>query len=276
MDDTFPPGTVTAIVADDEPLLRESLARELRRLWPELSIVASVGDGATAIIKAMEHQPDILFLDIQMPGATGIEVAQAIAEDWPDTADGKGPPIIVFVTAFDRFAIDAFATAAIDYLLKPVKSDRLAVTIHRVQQQLLHAQHSGIATLGAQIRQLVKQQIDHQSADQANAPLKVIRASHGDTIRLIKIDEVILLESADKYVTVYTRQCEALIREPLRNLLQQLDSRQFTQIHRSAIVNLDQVEAAVKDDTGKMTLKLAGIDKTPVVSRIYRHLFQPM
>ena len=224
----------------------------------------------------MQHQPDILFLDIQMPGATGIEVAQAIAEDWPETTESNNPPIIVFVTAYDRFAVEAFKTAAVDYLLKPVKSDRLAITIHRVQQRLLHSQQTGIDSLGAQIRQLVKQELEHQPSSDNHIPLKVIRASSGDTIRMIKIDDVILLESADKYVTVYTAQVEALIREPLRKLLPQLDSTRFAQIHRSAIVNLDRVEAAIKDDTGRMTLELSGIDKTPVVSRVYRHLFQPM
>ncbi len=262
-------GIPNAIVADDEPLLLESLIRELAQAWPELTIAATAGNGQRALNEITRHTPDIAFLDIRMPGLSGIEVAQSIAEDW--STEGKAPPLIVFVTAFDDYAIEAFNTAAVDYLLKPVKADRLAETVARLKQQLQKTA-APIDELGAQIRQLLAA----ESSMDNTAQLRAIRASVRDVVKMIPIDEVILFESSDKYVTVYTETEEALIREPLRKLLPQLDQNRFAQIHRGAIVNLDCVAAAVRDDTGKITLRLRGHSKEPVVSRIYRHLFQAM
>jgi DNA-binding LytR/AlgR family response regulator len=259
----------TAVVADDEPLLAQSLIRELAEAWPELQIIATAANGKQAIADIHEHQPDVAFLDIRMPGHTGIEVAQSIAEDWPD--DGQAPPRIVFVTAFDDYAVDAFSAAAIDYLLKPVKPERLATTVTRLRQQLENPTPP-IDELGAQIRQL----LTAESATDTSTALRTIRASVKDIVKMIPVNDVILFESSDKYVTVFTETDEALIREPLRKLLPQLDQNRFAQIHRGAIVNLDRVEAAVRDDTGKITLRLRGHNKKPAVSRIYRHLFQAM
>lgn len=264
------PDPITAVVADDEPLLREALVRELHSLWPELNIVANAHNGLAAIDALIRYQPDIAFLDIQMPGATGIEVAESIADEWPD--DTK-PPLIVFVTAFDQYAVDAFKTAAIDYLLKPVNTERLQATKTRIQERLGDAGNDTITRLSHQVRQLLE--AEAAQAEQTE-PLRIIRAGAGDTVKMIPVDNVILFESADKYISVYTTESEALIRESLRSLLLRLDKDKFVQIHRGAVVNLNYVEAAVKDETGKLTLRLSGIDKTPTVSRVYRHLFQAM
>jgi len=261
----------TAIIADDEALLATALVRDLQRAWPELEILATAGNGNQAVDVIFEHTPDIAFLDIKMPGLSGIEVAQTIIEDWPEQPIEKPQPHIVFVTAFDDYAVEAFAAAAIDYVLKPVKPDRLATTIERLHQRLQQPQSINNNELGAQIRQLLASE-----ATPPDEPIRMIRANVRDVVKMIPVSEVILFESADKYVTVYTEDDEALIREPLKRLLPQLNQNRFAQIHRGAIVNLDRVEAAVRDETGKITLRLVGHSKQPVVSRLYRHLFQAM
>jgi len=260
-----------AIVVDDEPLLRESLCRQLNELWPELRIVDTAANGKQAMASLAVHTPDMVFLDVKMPGHTGIEVAQAIVEEWPD--ERIRPPIVVFVTAYDEFAVEAFSTAAFDYLLKPVTAERLTKTIERLQRQLrqpatdIDEFSQRLQTLQANAREPITP---------SSTPLKTIRAGRGDTVQMIPVEDVILFEAADKYVTVYTLDGEALIREPLRSLLQQLDPATFAQIHRSAIVNLRKVQSANKDDAGKVTLQLNGLDKQPTVSRMYRQLFQAM
>ncbi|MFK7891614.1 MAG: LytR/AlgR family response regulator transcription factor [Granulosicoccus sp.] len=277
----------TAIVADDEPLLAQSLVSELGRTWPELIVTATPSNGLEAIEAIKKHSPDIAFLDIRMPGASGLEVAESIAEDWPDDVNhrpenqGKAvtpahPPLVVFVTAFDDYAVQAFDSAAVDYLLKPVKSQRLATTIDRLKQHLNEPQRQSIDSLSEQIRQIVNQQVSPADGQVGSSWLRVIRASVGDVVRMIPVDDVIFFESSDKYVSVHTQDSEAIIREPLRNLLSQLDPDQFAQIHRSTIVNLRMVDAAARDDTGKITLRLKNHSAQPVVSRLYRHLFQAM
>jgi DNA-binding LytR/AlgR family response regulator len=271
----------TAIIADDEPLLSRALASELNKLWPELSIIATVSNGPAAIEAIMQHQPNVAFLDIKMPGATGIEVVETIADEWPnydnnDARTGNAPPLIVFVTAFHDYAVDAFETAAIDYVVKPVTSARLHATVTRLRDRLKTTEPDMSVDLSNQIRRLLEAEQSLGQNSDSVAPLRIIRSSVGDSVRMIPVEKVILFESADKYVSVHAEGRESLIRESLRNLLPQLDNKQFVQIHRGAIVNLNCVRAAVKDDTGKLTLQLDGTDKTPVVSRVYRHLFQAM
>lgn len=261
----------TAVLADDEPLLSDALKRELARLWPALDICATAANGNQAAAAILQYSPDIAFLDIRMPALSGIEVAQSIAEDWPDNA-AKAPPLIVFVTAYDDYAVQAFNTAATDYLIKPVKAERLATTVERLQQRLHQSDPATVDDLGQQIRQLLAAEIGVAG----DSPLRTIRASVRDGVKMIPVADVILFESADKYVTVYTQTDEALIREPLRKLLPRLDPDRFAQIHRGTIVNLDYVEAATRDDTGKLSLLLKGHSKQPIVSRLYRHLFQAM
>jgi len=264
---------LTAVIADDEPLLNDALQRALQNLWPELSIVATAANGPSAINSIMHHQPDIAFLDIQMPGANGLEVAETIADEWPEGLGIRPPPLIVFVTAHDEYAVDAFKAAAIDYVLKPINSDRLKTTVTRLSERLQSNDETNFHQLGSQLRFLLE---SSRQNPEVNNQLRIIRASVGDMVRMIPIEEVILFESADKYVTVYTKDKEALIRESLRSLLPQLDSTRFAQIHRRSIVNMDNVEAAIRDETGRLTLRLRNLSRTPVVSRVYRHLFQAM
>lgn len=269
---------IKALLADDEPLLLDALQTELSTAWPELDIIAKVGDGASAITQLLDGNIDVAFLDVQMPVASGIEVMQAVIEDWPDarednthgTGAKKKPPAFVFVSAHQEFAVDAFELAAIDYILKPVTQERLNKTIER-----LHHKH-----LDQPVDQIAAQLAGLLEAGRAGANpstrLKTIRASVGTTVLMIPINEVILFEASDKYVVVHTATQQALIREPLRDLLLQLEPEQFKQIHRNAIVNMDYVVSAMKFDNNKMSLKLREIDHTPVVSRVHRHLFQPM
>jgi len=266
----------TAVIADDEPLLVESLVKELNKTWPEIDVIATTGNGIDAIEAIFKHQPSVVFLDIQMPGASGLEVAQTIAEDWPSTQSNNNIPLIVFATAFNRYAIDAFETAAVDYLVKPVKQSRLVLTVERLKDRLQQNNAAATDELAEQLHQLLTREQQEAHREKDIPLLKVIRASSGSQTRIIPIDEVILFESADKYITVYTIDDEFLIREPLKKLLPQLDSTKFEQVHRGAIVNMAMIETAHRDESGKVTLQLKEVDKQVSVSRVYRHLFQPM
>lgn len=267
---------LTAVIADDEPLLVESLQSELANSWPELQIVATVNNGDDAIEAVLSHTPHVIFLDIKMPGISGIGVAQSITEDWPDETGSRELPLIVFVTAFDQYAVDAFENSAVDYLIKPVNPKRLMVTIERLRQRLETQNQSASDELAQQLHHLITHENKRLQSTEKSPTLQVIRAGVGDQIRIIPVDEVILFESADKYVTVHTAQGESVIRESLKKLLPQLDSAKFEQVHRKSIVNMAMVESAHRDETGKMTLQCKDIDKEIVVSRVYRHLFQPM
>jgi len=268
--------TITAIIADDEPLLRESLQRELSQAWPELHIVATASNGQEAIELVLAHKPNIVFLDIQMPGATGLEVAQTIAEDWPEDSPSRHAPLVVFATAFDHYAVEAFESAAADYLVKPVTQKRLLTAVQRLKKRLNAENTPNADDLAKQLSRLINQ--DREPTRETITPplLQRIQAGSGDQIRIIPIDDVILFESADKYISVHTVQGESLIREPLKKLLPQLDPNKFEQIHRGAIVNMTKIKSAHRDETGKVTLSLNGIEKQAVVSRVFRHLFQAM
>ncbi len=207
----------TALIAEDEPLLAANLQAELASLWPELHIVASVGHGEAALQQGMKLQPDVMFLDIRMPGMTGLEAAQALAEDWPDAADGGAPfPLIVFVTAYDQYALQAFERAAFDYVLKPVQPVRLAQTCARLQAALTARTQTSPAPssgtdLGLVIEQL-RSLLVGAGADQSlslrpkAAPLRVIQASVGSAIHMVPVDDVLYFEAADKYVRVVTKE----------------------------------------------------------------------
>ena len=291
----------TALIAEDEPLLAQALEAELAALWPELAVVAVAPNGLQAQRDLLAHMPDIAFLDVRMPGASGVDVAQAIAEDWPDDSQ---PPLLVFVTAYEQFAVDAFTQAAVDYVLKPVQRLRLHQTVQRLKQRLAERASGGAAfgadlemeQLAGRLRQLlaeprVESGIDSgidsgiQSAVQSRAeaqvgsrpqPLRVIRAGVGDTVRLIRLADVVYLQATDKYVNVVTADSEVLIREPLRDLLPRLDAQQFVQVHRSTVVNLDFVRSASRDEAGKLWLTLEGRTERVGVSRLYAHLFRAM
>lgn len=277
--------SVTALIADDEPLLRASLRAELQKAWPALDIVTEVPDGVQALSRLREPGIAIAFLDIQMPGLTGLQVAHQLMEQWPAPIAGQRsgwPALLVFVTAYGEFALEAFEGAAVDYVLKPVTPDRLTLTVGRLKARLLEREavtegfdKNALSVLARQLTQLSNHQSPN-SADADSSYLKTIRAAVGDTVRMIPINEVLLLEAADKYVIVHTIEGESLIRESLRELLGQLDPDRFQQIHRSTIVNMQAVKEATRDARGKLVLVLQGLTQQPAVSRHYAHLFKAM
>ncbi len=274
----------TALIAEDEPLLAENLQVELARLWPGLAIVASVRHGAAAVAQALALRPDVVFLDIRMPGMTGLEAAQALAEDWPDDTP---LPLIVFVTAYDQYALQAFERAAVDYVLKPVQTERLAQTCHRVQAALQVRAEAAQAMAGGsapaaldatllQLRSLLTTSGLAATAAPANQTLSVIQASVGAAIHMVPTAEVLYFEAADKYVRVITLEREYLIRTSLRELLPQLEAQRFWQVHRGTVVRADAIATALRDESGKVHLTLRGHSDKLVASRLYAHLFKAM
>jgi DNA-binding LytR/AlgR family response regulator len=263
-----------AVVADDERLLREQLKTRLAAAWPELQIAGEARDGLEALAQAEALRPDVMFLDIRMPGMTGIEAAREIVAlpGW------KGE--IVFVTAYDEYAIAAFEHGALDYLLKPVEPARLSQTAQRLKDRLAarHAVGSSAgdeAALDALLDRLVK--LQNGLAQPPGSPpvyMQWIQAAAGSTTRLISVPEVLFFRSDEKYTRVQTRQQEAFIRTPIRDLLPQLDPQQFWQIHRSTIVNLAAVSSVTRDDTGRQKVHINGHPEVLEVSRSFAHLFR--
>ena len=252
----------TCVVAEDEALLRHALVAELRRAWPALQVVAECEDGASALEALAEHQPDVAFLDIRMPGLTGLEVAAAAADASPGTQ-------IVFVTAYDQYAIDAFERGAIDYLLKPVKPDRLDATVARLQARDMQQDAASLAALLSKFGALPK-------PAGAPEPLTWLTASAGRETRLILVEDVAYFQADHKYTTVVTADGEALLRTSLRELLPRLDGNTFKQIHRGTIVNLKAIAGIVRDDTGRGTVRLKQRPETLTVSQPFMALFKHM
>jgi DNA-binding LytR/AlgR family response regulator len=251
------------IVAEDEALLRESLLAALREAWPDLEIVAACDDGASALEAIAEHQPDVAFLDIRMPGLTGLEVAAAAGQASPRTQ-------VVFVTAYNQYAIDAFERGAVDYLLKPIARDRLEGTIKRLKERA--ASGPDAAALAA----LVEKLRGSLPAEKPPEPLAWITASAGKDTRLIAVDEVLYFQADNKYTVVMTTAGEALVRTPIRELLDRLDPVMFRQIHRSTVVNLRAIASIARDDSGRGTIRLKGRSETLPVSLTYMPLFRNM
>jgi DNA-binding LytR/AlgR family response regulator len=252
------------VIAEDEALLRSALREALHAAWPDLAIVAECEDGAEAVEAIAEHTPDVAFLDIRMPGLTGLDVAAAAAEASPATQ-------IVFVTAYDQYAIDAFERGAIDYLLKPIAPDRLAETVRRLQARV-QAGRIDPAALAALLRTLAT--APAKAGDKP--PLAWITASTGRDTRLILVDDVVYFRADHKYTTVVTADGEALVRTPIRDLLAVLDPVTFKQIHRSTIVNMKAVASVSRDDTGKGVLRLRQRPETLAVSQPFMTLFRNM
>ncbi len=265
--------TPRALIAEDEPLLAAGLRADLAAVWPELEIAASVGDGASAVARALELKPEVLFLDIRMPGGSGLDAAQALAEDWPaDTAF----PLVVFVTAYDRYALQAFEAQAVDYLVKPVDRPRLAACAGRLRARLAERAPPAQA-LQRSVDQLRALLGGIGPAPAAAAPrLQVIQAQVGALVHLVPVEEVIYFEAADKYVRVVTAEREHLIRVALKDLLPQLDPQRFWQVHRGTVVQARCIATARRDDSGKVFLSLRGRDETLTASRLYAHLFKGM
>jgi DNA-binding LytR/AlgR family response regulator len=252
------------VVAEDEALLREELLSQLRRAWPELDVVAACEDGAEALEAIATHRPEVAFLDIRMPGLTGLEVAAAAAEASPATQ-------IVFVTAYDQYAIDAFDQGAVDYVRKPIDPARLAATVQRVKSRIGSDRADG-AALAAIIEQL-RAKVPNESKQ---PPLAWITATVGKETRVIPVEDVAYFKSDEKYTVVVTAAGEALIRKPIRDLLDVLDPRVFKQIHRSTIVNMKAVAAIARDDSGRGTMKLRNRAETLSVSISFMPLFRNM
>lgn len=244
-----------ALIADDEKHLADDLERRLRRLWPELQIVAIVHDGVAASEALAELKPDVAFLDIRMPGKNGLEAARSAA----------AASRIVFVTAYDEHAVQAFEQAAADYLLKPVSDERLARCVARLQQQAALPPLELLARLQGLL-----------VAPAKPAPLRWLRAQVGQTVRLVAVEDVCCLQSADKYTLLLTRDAELLLRTPLKDLIAQLDPEQFWQVHRSTVVNVRQIVSAQHGLLGKVALTLRERPERIAVSRSYAHLFRQM
>ena len=251
------------VIAEDETLLRDSLVQLLAEVWPELEIVAACDDGGSALEAIAAQQPEVAFLDIRMPGLSGLEVAAALASSSPGTQ-------VVFVTAYDQYAIDAFDKGALDYVLKPVSRVRLAATVQRVKAR---AAGSGpdSAALAALLRQLGAS-LPHAGKE----PLVWLTASAGSETRLIMVDDVAYFQSDSKYTVVMTAAGEALLRKPIRELLDVLDPAIFKQIHRSTIVNLKAIASIARDDAGRGIVKLKTRPETLSVSQPFMALFRNM
>ena len=273
----------TALIAEDEPLLAQTLANELRALWPDIHIVATAGDGLSAVQLALQHRPDVLFFDIRMPGQSGLEAAAELAEEWPS---GTPFPLLVFVTAYDQYAIQAFEAQAVDYVLKPVRAERLLQTVTRLQNALQQrAQHNTPPDLQqdpvlAQLRALHSLRTEttrSQDPEAALPPLQLLQASVGHQLRMVPVTEVLHLEAADKYVRVFTTDgAEVLLRTPLKELMQRLDAQVFWQIHRGSVVRATAIESVTRDESGRLSLRLKGLSTKLSVSRLYAHLFKAM
>jgi len=254
----------TALIADDEPHLATYLRDQLLRLWPELEIVAIARNGLEAAERIAALQPDIAFLDIQMPGLTGLDVAAGI----------EGLTRVVFVTAYDEYALTAFDAEAIDYVLKPVTAERLARTVERARRAL--AQREDATTEPTDDARLARVLRRLQAPAAPAAPLRWIRASHGELMHQVSVADVMFFHADDKYTCVRTAQAEYLIRTPIAELAAQLDGQQFWQIHRSTIVNLAHLAGTRRDDASRLFVRIAGWKDELPVSRAYVHLFKPM
>ena len=301
------PAAPRALIAEDEPLLAAALQQELRTAWPELQIAATVGDGLSAVQQALALQPDVLFFDIRMPGQTGLDAAVALADAWP----AHQPfPALVFVTAYDQYAVQAFEAQAVDYLLKPVQSARLQKTVQKLRLALIQKAQSAINSIANsepqapthtqelepnlqrtvdQLRHLLAQPGLWPGAEpgaplaptplatpQQPPRLTVIQASHGSQIHMVPVGDVLYFEAADKYVRVLTARAEYLIRTPLKELADQLDPQEFWQVHRSTLVRASAIATVVRDELGKLHLNLRGRPERLAVSRLYAHLFKAM
>ncbi|WP_457392743.1 LytR/AlgR family response regulator transcription factor [Roseateles sp. P5_E1] len=246
----------TALIADDEPHLAQYLKAQLAQAWPELQIVRIAANGVEAAEAIADLEPDLAFLDIQMPGLTGLEVAQGI----------EGATRVVFVTAYDQYAVEAFEARAVDYLLKPLKAERLAACVTRLRQEA--PPPAGDDALAETLKRLLPAA--------ASARLRYIRAAQGELMHQIPVDEVLFFHADDKYTVVQTATAEHLIRTPIFELGGQLDPDRFWQVHRSTIINLDHLAGTRRDEQSRLFVRIRGQARELPVSRAYVHLFKAM
>ena len=261
---------ITALIADDEPLLREQLKLRLSKLWPELKLVAEAVNGAQALALFEEHQPEIVFLDIHMPVMTGLDAARLIGRGREKRAH------IVFVTAYDEHAVEAFERGAIDYVLKPFNEARLAETVLRLKERVEQNVDSAMERdADTDVANVLRQLTQHMGLPSGEY-LRWIKASVGQTVRLIPVDEVIYFQSDGKYTRVALEDAEVLIRKPIKELLAELDPQQFWQIHRATLVNTNAIAGVVRGLRDQADLKLKNRPETLTVSRNFTHLFKQM
>lgn len=273
-----PGAPVRAVIADDERLMREQLRARLAEAWPALQIVAEARNGLEAVELVAQHRPELVFLDIRMPGLTGVEAARQIAQ--MDVADDEHLPEIVFITAYDQYAVEAFEQGVCDYVLKPAERERLQLTAQRIQRRLaLREQPDAVPAAADPAPQL--QQVLHKLAAQltpgAMPPrLEWIQASVGAGIQMIPVAEVLFFISDEKYTRVQTPTTEALIRKPIKELIDELDPAVFWQIHRSTLVNVKAIAGITRDFRGRQIVSVRGHPEKLEVSRSYTHLFKGM
>jgi len=255
----------SALIADDEDLPRAELRRMLAAAWPELVIVAECEHGPAAVEAIDEHAPDIAFLDIRMPGLSGLDVARA----------ASGRCHTVFTTAYDSHAIAAFEAGAVDYLLKPIAADRLAQTVARLRERMQTAA-GGAPALDALVDRLAAQLQQRNAAGGGRTPLRWVSASVGDTIKMFGIDDILFFQSDEKYTRVVTARDEAHVRKPLKEIAEGLDPDDFWQVHRGVIVRAAEIARAQRDELGRITLHLKNHAEKLAVSQAYSWRFKPM
>jgi DNA-binding LytR/AlgR family response regulator len=253
----------TAIIADDERLMRDQLKLRLKQVWPELEILAEAKNGEEAIEMVQQHRPDFTFLDIRMPGKTGLDAAQAIA----------GQTYIVFITAYNQYAVEAFERGAIDYVMKPAEADRLKITCERLQARMAQ---QPVAAAQPDMTQVLTQLATQMGLAPKPKYLQWIQASIGQDLRLIPVEDILFFRSDEKYTCVQTKTYEALIRKPVRDLAEELDPSLFWQIHRSTLVNVKAIDGVTRDLRGRHLVMVKGHTEKLEVSRSFLHLFKQM
>ncbi len=279
-----PSSNPRAVLADDERLMREQLRARLAEVWPELQIVAEAKNGLEAVQLVAEHRPDIVFLDIRMPGLSGVEAARQIAQLPPrestaptdENDDTDLLPEIVFITAYDQYAVEAFEQGVADYVLKPAERERLQITVERIRQRLEARRTGSDAPAGPHLQQLLHQLAARLNPGQAPQYLQWIQATVGQAIQMIAVSDVLFFISDEKYTRVQTASVEALIRKPIKELVDEIDPQQFWQIHRSTLVNVKAIAGVTRDFRGRQIVTVKGNPEKLEVSRSYTGLFKGM
>jgi DNA-binding LytR/AlgR family response regulator len=269
-----------AVLADDERLMRDQLRARLAEVWPELLIVAEARNGLEAVQLVAQHRPDIVFLDIRMPGLSGVEAARQIAQLPPREGDEGDDadllPEIVFITAYDQYAVEAFEQGVADYVLKPAERERLQLTVDRIGKRLAARRGGPEAPAGPNLQQLLHRLAARLEPGGPPQYLQWIQATVGPAIQMIAVEDVLFFISDEKYTRVQTAQVEALIRKPIKELVDEIDPRLFWQIHRSTLVSVKAITGVTRDFRGRQIVSVKGHPEKLEVSRSYTGLFKGM